>query len=84
MKKLYKVIFEDRDNVYREYIPADSESAAEAYIAGNGELISVKDVTEDFPISLPHLSDVLNAAGYGRPEMDLILRLVHEYENAQQ
>lgn len=83
MKKLYKVIFEDRDNVYREYIPADNKKAAEAYIAGNGDIVSVKDVTEDFPISLDHLSKTLSNAGYGRPEMDAIIRIMQTYANAQ-
>jgi hypothetical protein len=82
MKKLYKVIFEDRDNVYREYIPADNEEAAETYVAGNGDIISIKDVTEDFPISLAHLSNTLSKAGYGRPEMDAIIRIMQTYANA--
>lgn len=82
MKKLYKVIFEDRDNVYREYIPADNEEAAEAYVAGNGEIVSIKDVTEDFPISLDHLYKTLSKAGYGRPEMDAIIRIMQTYANA--
>ena len=82
MKKLYKVIFEDRDHVYREFIPADSEEAAEAYIAGNGDIVAIKDVTEDFPISLDFLSDTLSKAGYGRPEMDAIIRIMQTYANA--
>jgi hypothetical protein len=82
MKKLYKVIFEDRDNVYREYIPADNETSAEAYVHGNGDIISIKDVTEDFPINLDHLSKTLSRAGYGRPEMDAIIRIMQTYANA--
>ena len=81
MKKLYKVIFEDRDNVYREYIPAESAEAAEAYIAGNGEIVAVKDVTEDFPISLDKVADALRAAGFGQIEQAAIVRMIQQYSN---
>lgn len=82
MKKLYKVIFEDTYNVYRAYIPADNKEAAEAYVQGNGDIISIKDVTEDFPIDLDHLSRTLSNAGYGKPEMDTIIRIMQTYANA--
>ena len=81
MTKLYKVIFEDRDNVYREFIPAQSATAAARYIAGNGEIVATQDVTEDFPLSLDRVSDALKAANFGKVEQDLILRMIQNYSN---
>jgi len=81
MTKLYKVIFEDRDNVYREFIPAQSATAAARCIAGNGEIVATQDVTEDFPLSLDRVSDALKAANFGKVEQDLILRMIQNYSN---
>lgn len=44
------------------------------YVEGNGEVISVKDVTKDFPISLDKVAQALKNAGFGQIEIDLITR----------
>ena len=82
MVKLYKVIFEDRDNVYREYIPAQNVKEAAAYVAGNGDIVATQEVTEDFPISLDKLRDALAAAQFGAVEQDLIIRMLQKYDNS--
>lgn len=83
MKKLYRVIAEDRDNAYKLYIPANSKRDAEKWANGNGEIIDVRDVTADFPISIDKVVDALKTAGFGQIECDIIMRLVEDYSNAQ-
>lgn len=78
---LYKVIFEDRDNVYREFIPARTEKLAEAYIAGNGEIVSIADVTEQYPIRIDCVVEALRNYGFGKVEIDTITRMVQKYSN---
>lgn len=73
MKK-YMVYFEDSENVYKAAIPAKDQKDAADYVKGNGEIIAVKDVTDQFPISLDKVADALQRAGFGEYEMDLITR----------
>lgn len=73
MKK-YMVYFEDSENVYKAAIPAKDQKDAADYVKGNGEIIAVKDVTDQFPISLDKVADALQRAGFGQVETDLITR----------
>ena len=66
--------------MYREFIPAENEEVAKQYVEGNGDIISITDVTEDYPISISFLKATLENAHYGRAEIDLITRLLQEYE----
>ena len=79
--ELYKVILEDSYDVYRVYVPADSVSGAKAYVAGNGDIISVTDVSSDFPISLDSVRSALRNYGFGSVEQDLIIRMLQAYSN---
>ena len=76
MKKLkkYIVFLDDRDNCYKVAVPAENEAAARKYCEGNGEIIAVKDATEDYPISASCVLEALNARGFGKIEKDLIIR----------
>ena len=51
MKK-YMVYLDDGKDCFKVAVPAVNEKAARKYVEGNGEVIAVKDITEDFPISL--------------------------------
>ena len=73
MKK-FMVYFEDGQTCYKAAIPAKSEKAAREFVRGNGEVISVKDITKDFPISSYKVEDALRRAQFGQIEIDLILR----------
>lgn len=51
MKK-YMVYMDDGRDCFKAAIPAANEKAARKYVEGNGEVVAIKDVTKDFPISL--------------------------------
>ena len=73
MKK-YMVYMDDGRECFKVAVPANNEKAARKYVEGNGEVISVKDVTEDFPISLDKVVQALKNAQFGQIEIDLITR----------
>lgn len=73
MKK-YMVYLDDGRDCFKAAIPAANEKAARKYVEGNGEVIAVKDITEDFPISLDKVAQALKNAQFGQIEIDLITR----------
>ena len=73
MKK-YFVYLDDSVDVYRIAVPAVSEDAAREYVAGNGEIIAVKEVTDDFKMSAESLSKTLRDAGWSQIEADFVTR----------
>ena len=73
MKK-FMVYLEDRNNVYKVAVPAKNKKAAIEYVHGNGDVIMVKDVTDEYPISVSKVGDALRHAGFGGVEIDLIMR----------
>lgn len=76
MKKLrkYMVYLDDRIDCYKVAIPAENEAAARKYCEGNGEIIAVKDITEEYPISAACVLEALNMRDFGKIEKDLIIR----------
>lgn len=73
MKK-YMVYLDDGRDAYKIAVPATSEKMARKYVEGNGEVIAVRDVTKDYPISEYETADALLKGGMGRIEVDFILR----------
>lgn len=73
MKK-YMVYIDDGKDCFKVAVPAKNETAARKYVEGNGEVIAVKDITGDFPISLDKVSEALNNVHFGKTEIDLIVR----------
>lgn len=73
MKK-YMVYMDDGRDCFKAAIPAVNEKAARKYVEGNGEVIAIKDVTKDFPISLYKVAQALKNAQFGQIEIDLITR----------
>ena len=73
MKK-YMVYMDDGKSCFKVAVPAKTEKAAREYVKGNGEIIAVKDVTEEFPISAEKVANALFSANFGEIEMDLIIR----------
>lgn len=73
MKK-YMVYMDDGRGCFKDAIPAANEKAARKYVEGNGEVIAIKDVTKDFPISLDKVVQALKNAQFGQIEIDLITR----------
>lgn len=62
------------ERIASTYFLAVNEKAARKYVEGNGEVIAVKDITEDFPISLDKVVQALKNAQFGQIEIDLITR----------
>ncbi len=73
MKK-YMVYLDDGRDCFKAAIPAANEKAARKYVEGNGEVIAIKDITEDFPISLDKVTQALKNAEFGQIEIDFIIR----------
>lgn len=73
MKK-HMVYMDDGRDCFKAAIPAPNEKAARKYVEGNGEVIAIKDVTQDFPISLDKVVQALKNAQFGQIEIDLITR----------
>ena len=81
MFRAYEIIMEDRDSVYKVVVPATNEKEAAKYVEGNGDVVRVKEITDDYPISTEKVVEALKAASFGKVEIDLITRLVLEYRN---
>ncbi len=79
----YMVYLDDGEYVYKVAITAASEDAAKAQCAGNGEVIAVRDVTDNYPISLDEVSKALKTAGFGNHETDFICRALAEINIAE-
>lgn len=82
MKK-YMVYMDDGRDCFKVAIPAVSEKAAVKYVQGNGEVIAVKNITEEYPISVDAVADALKRAGFGEVEMMLIIRTLTSTEIAE-
>ena len=77
MYRKYMVYVDDGIAVYKIAVPAENEQGARDFVSGNGEVIAVKDVTEEMYINadkvLNALSEVFN--GY---EVDLMVRALRD------
>ena len=77
MKK-YMVYLDDGKDCYKLAIPAKDEKTAREYVQGNGEVIAVKDVTSNYPISSDKVAQALKNANFGQFEVDYITRALQE------
>lgn len=75
MKKfhVYDLYLDDGESVLKVTIPAENKSAAKQYVAGNGEVVAVKDCDLQ-DINLDCLASTLRRDGWGRKEIDVITR----------
>lgn len=71
--KIYKAYLDDGKNLYKVFRPSDSKKSFIEQYGGNGEIIKIEDVTEDFPISLQKVYDALSIAHFGEVEKDIII-----------
>ena len=74
----YEAIIDDGKTVFKVYVPALSEKEAQEYLAGNGEVVRIKEIPEYLPDAARERED-LAKAGYGDAELDLIYRLLYRY-----
>lgn len=69
---VYTVYMDDGD-AFKVTIPAVSEAAAKEYVAGNGDVIAIKDAPIQ-DIDTGCLAHTLRLAGWGQMEIDVITR----------
>lgn len=82
MYRKYFVYLDDRGRLSRIAVAAVSEEAAKAHCKGNGVIVAVRDVTDDYPIGIKGIREVLLDGGYGEPETDWICQLLTDCEIA--
>lgn len=68
------IYMDDGKNCFKIAVPAKNEKDAKEYVKGNGEIIAIKDVTEDYPINLEKVVQALKQANFGITEIDIIAR----------
>lgn len=84
MLRIYKVYMADtdretgEDHAFIVTVPAEDEDKARDYCAGNGEIIAVRDVTDEYPIDIDSVVDALKVAGFGRIECDIVGRALSQ------
>ena len=76
MFKKFMVYLDDGVDCFKVAVPAKNRKEAEEYTKGNGDIVAIKDITEDIPISAEFVADALINAGFGRVETDLIVRTI--------
>ncbi len=82
MRKLYKAIFETDTEAFKVYRTASSVSAFKTIYGGNGDIITIKDVTEDYPLNISLIIKALKNAGFSEIEIDAVASIIqHEYDN---
>ena len=77
------VYMHDMRDIFKVAVPAKSEKAARDFVQGNGEIIKIKDVTEEWPISLDKISLALKRAEFGEIEIQFITRCLQENNIAE-
>ena len=76
MKTLRKfaAYLDDGDNhVDKIIFTANSIIKTKKYLHGNGEIIKIKDISDEYPISLSKVKKALLDANFGDAEISLIL-----------
>lgn len=83
MYEKYIVYIDDGESVFKTAVAAVSEDAARAYYHGNGEVIAVKDVTDEYPIDLSKVRKALKNAEFGEYETSFICQILEELQIAE-
>lgn len=74
--KLYEAIVETKTSVFKMVRPSTSLEEFENVYRGNGDFVRIKEVTNDYPIDIVYLRQVLQNAHFGEVEQDIIVSLV--------
>ena len=64
-------------------VPAKDEHDARDYVSGNGEIIAVRDVSDQYRINASRIYDALENAGFKQHEIDFIVRTLQRTEIAR-
>ncbi len=80
--KAFKAIFKTEESAFKVVRPAKSEKAFRLQYGGNGEIVKIVDVTNDYEISLHKVRSALQMAKFGEVEQDIIVSLIQSnYDN---
>lgn len=83
MYRKYMVYLDDGEGVYKVAIAAICEESAALSCKGNGEVVAVKDVTDEYPIVCDKVAEALDKSGFGQIEIDYICRALREFGIAE-
>lgn len=72
--KVYDVYMDDGRDVFKVVIPAESKQAATKAVAGNGEVVKVRENAMVQNIDCNALADTLRKNGWGDAEIQVITR----------
>lgn len=75
----YFVYVDDDQDVYKIPMTAESEEAAREYCSDTGEVIAVKDVTEEYQIDSGKVRRALFDAGFSDCEVTWMVRTLMDY-----
>lgn len=73
--KVYEVIIESGNDVFKTLIPAKNTKDVEKQVQGNGEIVRIKDVTDKYPISINFIHEQL-LGKIGEAELTIITRVL--------
>ncbi len=71
--KIYECIIKDNLTAYVEIIPAWNKKELLDQWGGNGDFVSIKDVSKDYPISIDCVQNAITGR-FGIQEQDIIRR----------
>lgn len=80
---VYLDVGDNHGDVYKIAVPAKDEQDARDYVYGNGEVIAVRDVSDEYPIRADRVFDALKDAGFKEKEIDFIVRTLTRTEVAR-
>lgn len=73
----YFCYLDDGKAVYKVAVPAENEKKAREFCSGNGEIVAVKDVTDEIQISKSKVRNALKSGGFSDIECDFIVRALN-------
>lgn len=70
--KVFECIIDDGQSIFKSVIPATNRRTLISEWSGNGEFVKIKEVTQDFPISIDKVIEALEYANFGETEKRII------------
>ena len=74
--KVYDVYMDDGRDVFKVVIPAESKQAAAKAVAGNGEVVKIRESSSVSFIDCNKLADTLRKNAWGDAEIQVITRVI--------
>ena len=78
LRKFFVYVDDGTENPIKLAVPAKNEKYAREFAEGIGEVVAIKDVTEEYPISLHKVSEALYDSFFCKTEIDFILRTLSQ------